>query len=126
MIEERLKKIKDGEGSIEDYRALYFEFKRISELEKEFKKECQEYFDRFDKKELESFNIEKRQGRKTYDFKHISEWVKAKNNLSKIESKCKAALELDELDYIDQDSGEIIEREVPRVKYSKDVIIFKK
>ncbi len=126
MIEDILTKIKEGEADIEDFRKLSFEFKRIAKLEKEFKKESVEFFSKYDKKELESYRIEKRQGRKIYDFKHIEAWNLAKKNITNIEKKAKAALELDDLNYIDQDTGEICEHQIPVVKYSSDVIIFKK
>ena len=66
-----------------------------------------------------------KQGKRSYNFKHIEEWKAAKENLVAIEMKCKASLALDDLEFIDQDTGEVKTLEVPKVKFAKDSIIFK-
>lgn len=125
MIEEAIQKIKDGYESIELFRDVYFEFKRIKALEDEFKELQRDFFDKFDKKELEAYKIEKRQGRKMYDFSKCKSWSSKKEEMALIEKKLKVNSELDIIEYIDQETGELITLEVPEIKYGKDVVVFK-
>lgn len=75
--------------------------------------------------ELDGFKFEKRNGRATYDYKGIQEWSEIKESLKATEDKYKGAY----LQYqkgitpIDSKTGEVIE--LPKVSYSKDVLIVK-
>jgi hypothetical protein len=74
---------------------------------------------------FKGFQFEKRQGSKRFDFKNISEWKQAKENISAVEEKYKLAWEASskaKMHSVTED-GEVLE--LPLVTYSKDVIIVK-
>lgn len=74
---------------------------------------------------FKGFQFEKRQGSKRFDFKNISEWKIAKENIANVEEKYKIAWEAStkaKMHSVSED-GEVME--LPQVTYSKDVIIVK-
>jgi chaperonin GroEL (HSP60 family) len=74
---------------------------------------------------FKGFQFEKRQGSRRFDFKNISEWKVAKENIAAVEDKYKIAWEASNkanMHSVTED-GEVLE--LPQVTYSKDVIIVK-
>lgn len=121
-----IEQIEDGYETIELFRELYFRFKDIDALKEKFKKLQREYFDKYSVAELKDEKIEKRNGKRTYDFNGIQEWIDIDEEKKRIEAKLKGNLQRDALEEINQDTGEIIFHEVPKVKFAKDSIIFNK
>lgn len=72
-----------------------------------------------------NLKIERRDGRKTWNFKKIEEWSKAEEQRKKVEGKYKAAFEMYQRGAtpIDESTGEVLQ--LPEVTYSKDVLIVK-
>jgi chaperonin GroEL (HSP60 family) len=74
---------------------------------------------------FKGFQFEKRHGSRRFDFKNISEWKVAKENIAAVEEKYKLAWESSiksKMHTVSED-GEVLE--LPQVTYSKDVIIVK-
>jgi len=74
---------------------------------------------------LHGFYFEKRNGRATYSFKHIPDYVEAESFLKEMKAKYTNSFKLAEKgqSLIDEDTGEQVP--VARVQYSKDSIIVK-
>lgn len=74
--------------------------------------------------ELHGFKFEKRNGRATYNYKDIEEWNKVKEQLTDIEMKYKGIYSQYQrgITPIDE-NGEVLP--MPKVSYSKDVLIVK-
>ncbi len=74
---------------------------------------------------LHGYSFEKRNGRATYSFKHIPDYVEAESFLKEMKAKYTNALKLSEKGQvlIDENTGEQVP--VAHVTYSKDSIIVK-
>lgn len=72
--------------------------------------------------EAQGFKFEKRAGGRQYDFKHIEEWTKAKEELDKLQAKYKSAASAYEKGQtmVDDDTGEVVPAAL--VTYRKDSI----
>lgn len=104
---------------------------------KQLEAEHQEYFEKIQTEALEeakkyegktftafNFAFEKRQGRKTFDFKHLQEWTLQKSKLAEVEEKYKIAWENSNKNVKSvTDEGEVLE--LPKVTYGKDVLVIK-
>lgn len=105
-------------------------FAVFRELEKKFneaKKEIDELAiseaEKYDKTfQRGSIQFTRVDGRKTYDFSNIQEWVKAKEHLTKIEAKYKQVANTD-FSVLDESTGEILEK--PIIKISKSSLAIK-
>lgn len=75
--------------------------------------------------EVQGFKIEKRNGKKTYNFKGIKEWEDANKTKLEVEDIYKQYYSLYEKGKLvaDGDTGEI--PQLPEVKYSDEVIVVK-
>lgn len=106
ILDQLEKMIKYGKTTIQNY--------ALSEAEKYGAKSFEDF----------GFSFELRNGRRTYDFKHIQEWVEAEEQKKKIEDKYKQAFMNYEkgLNAVTQD-GEVLE--LPVVKYTNDSLIIK-
>ncbi len=81
--------------------------------------------DKYDKNfSYDGFKFERRNGRVTYDFKHLDAWQKANNAKKFAEEQAKQALKAMETGgCLIDDDGVVIEP--PKVKYSQDTLIVK-
>lgn len=122
--------IEDVNNEIESpYKALY----QVKQLEKEIKeaKEILEgiafEFSKYEDKNFISgdFKIEKRSGRKIWNFNNCLSYNKVKNKLKEVEEVLKSSYYASEkgLDMINKDA-ELIE--IPKVTFTKDSLIIKK
>lgn len=70
------------------------------------------------------FKFERRNGSKRYSFNHIPQWKAISNELKSFEDKCKQALNTYEkgMQVADENGEEI---PLPKVTYTKDVLIIK-
>jgi len=111
------------------YEALF----EVKDLQKELKKtvdiiegiafeKCQ-YEDKTFKNS--GYQIEKRSGRKVWDFKRVKSWIEADNTRKEVEDKLKAAYSANEkgLNMADE-NGEVVP--LPQVTFTKDSLIIKK
>ena len=73
----------------------------------------------------DGFNFERRNGRRIFNYKNITEWLRAEADKKAIEDKAKKAYALYEKGSrpVDADTGEILP--LPSVKYTDDVLIVK-
>lgn len=122
--------LKMQEGEINPLEA-YANAKKIADEEQQYIEEMHaqaiEEAKKYQEKQFvfKDFQFEKRQGSKRFDFKNISEWKIAKENIASIEEKYKIAWEAStkaKMHSVSED-GEVME--LPQVTYSKDVIIVK-
>ena len=67
------------------------------------------------------FKFELREGRRTYDFKHIPEWVDVKNKLKEIENDAKTSASMNGT--FVKEGGEVVEPCI--IKYSAPSLIVK-
>lgn len=94
--------------------------KLVGELEELASGELDNYEKEFD---IDGLHFEKRKGRTMYDFKHITKWQELQQKVKLLESDLKNALKLQgKIQMADQDGVEI---ELPKVSYTKDVLIVK-
>ena len=91
----------------------------ISEIEEDALSEAEKYGKSFEHLGL---NWEVRQGRRNYDFKHISLWNEHKEKLKRIEDISKACASNNNVS-IDPDTGEEIEP--AKITFSKSSLIVK-
>ena len=74
----------------------------------------------------DGFNIERREGGRMFNFKHIPEWNDTKDKLNAIEAKYKALADMygkfQGVQFATEDGEEII---LPEVTYRKDSLILK-
>lgn len=79
----------------------------------------------YSKDQLKDMEVEVRNGRKNWDFKHIPEWKTEKDKLTAIETKYKSVYEATQKGVLTaSEDGE--ELELPILKFAKDSIIIKK
>ena len=98
--------------------------KYIKEVEPTALEEAESYGEKkFTHKDLE---VERREGRRMFNFKVIPEWNSAKADLTAIEEKAKIAYSNYEKGAVmaDKGSGEVIA--LPEVTYSKESLIIKR
>jgi len=109
-----------------------YELNQIEKVLKAAKDEVKELAlieaDNYSEKTFEhkGFIIERRAGRKIYDFNNIASYQIKKKELKDIEAKAKAAYDSYSKGgiFIDEETGEQIEP--PVVKYTSDVLVIKK
>lgn len=72
-----------------------------------------------------NLTIEKRNGRKTYSFKHIEEWSNLNTQIKDYEAKLKHSYDsyLKNVVAVNEETGEALP--IPEVKYSQDTLIIK-
>lgn len=75
--------------------------------------------------QVDGLLIERKSGRKIYDFKSIPQWMSANEKLKAIESQCKGAYQMYEKGgiLVDEETGEQVP--LPGVKHTKDTLIVK-
>lgn len=117
------------DGKCSPYEALHF----LKELQKTIKKQIEiveveafnqsEYEDKTFEKD--GFKIEKRNGRKSWNFKGCESYKIAKDNLTEIENNLKDNFsQWEKGNTVVNEDGVVLE--VPKVTYTKEVLIIKK
>lgn len=123
-----MNKIIDGDAkALNHYAEVKEYFEDIKNLFDAVKEIAEEEAESYEKNfSINGNDFEKRNGRKVWNFKNISEWQIAKDNLKEIEDKYKIAFSAYQKgkSIIDDGTGEVLP--VPDVTYTKDYFVFKR
>src|SRR5690606_32289052 len=80
--------------ALEAYKTVYLIGKVAEEIKKEIQEAAVNEADKYPEKTIEKYGVKitKMEGRATYSFKHIQEWVDLENKKKKVEQAAKDAL----------------------------------
>ena len=127
-IRELVQNVLDGEESgLVALAILKEELKSVQECIKEVEQIAMDEADSYGEKKFthKDLMVERRNGKRNFNFKSIPEWQKAESLKKSIEEKAKSAYANYENNITSvTNDGEIIQ--LPEVTYSKDVLIIKR
>lgn len=125
QLSEMTQSINNGETDpMEGYANFDILLKHVKKCSDEIKEGAMTEMDKHGKNAtLYGFKFEKRNGGKTYDFKHLKQWNFLKNEMKNYEQQRINYLE--NTDGFSEETGEIFE-DLPKVKYRSDSLIVKK
>jgi len=124
MFADTVQKVVDGElDALEVYAKMKQFNNHLQDCIKAVQEEAIREAERYGEKSFEhkGMSFEFREGRRTYDFKHIPEWVEEKNKLKEIEKRAKTAAHMNGT-FVDED-GAVVEPCI--IKHSSPSLIVK-